>query len=151
MRIVLIATLLVSSVAFAKPDPKAGIEAFNQAMIEATRKMDNAALGAQWETDGISLLPSTEPILGRTAIIKLITDIMASMPGAKMISFDMTCSDIEMYGDYASEWCGEHQVVSIPGKPNFDGWGKVLFVLHRGADHVWRLRREMWNQGIPKK
>jgi ketosteroid isomerase-like protein len=34
------------------------------------------------------------------------------------------------------------------GKPPFDGQGKMLLVLHRGPDGKWRMRREMWNEGI---
>ena len=34
------------------------------------------------------------------------------------------------------------------GKPPFDGWGKMLLVLHKGADGKWRVKQEMWNQGL---
>jgi hypothetical protein len=151
----LIGLFVSNGFADAKPTPtnegRAGIDAFNRAMIDGTLRMDNAALGAQWESDGISLLPSTEPVVGRAAITKMVADIMASMPGAKMISFDMTCSDIEIYGDYASEWCTEHQVVGLPGKPNFDGWGKILFVLHRGADNLAHPSRNVESSHPEKK
>ncbi len=144
---------LFASTAQAKPASdtaaRAGVEAFNHALSDGTKRMDNAALSALWEEDGITLLPATAPIKGRAAITKFVADAMASMPGAKMVSFDLKCADIEIYGDWASEWCTEHQIVNLgAGKPPFDGVGKLLFVLHKGADGVWRLRREMWNQGI---
>jgi hypothetical protein len=61
----------------------------------------------------------------------------------------MNCFNIESTADSATEWCQEHQLVILPGdKPPFDGWGKMLLVLHRGADGKWRMRREMWNEGI---
>lgn len=97
----------------AKADAQSGVETFNSAMIKATRAMDNAALLALWEDDGVALLPSTPPIVGKVALTKFYT---------------------------------EHQVVDLgPGKQPFDGKGTMLFVLHRGHDGVWRLKREMWN------
>ena len=64
-----------------------------------------------------------------------------------MKSFEIACEDIEIAGDIAHEVCFAHQVVELdPGEAPFDGWGKILLVLHRGADGHWRLRREMWNE-----
>ncbi|HEX7679432.1 MAG TPA: DUF4440 domain-containing protein [Thermoanaerobaculia bacterium] len=129
--------------------PQSGIEAFNKALDSATRSMDNAAILALWEDDGVSLLPSTPPILGKKAIGKFLDDVMASLPGARMQTFEMQCHDIQVSGDWGSEWCTEHQVVQFPGgKPPFDGWWKMLFVLHRGADGTWRVKEEMWNQAV---
>ena len=133
----------------APADPRAGVEAFNLALENATRAMDNAATLALWEDDGISLLPETAPITGKAALAKFLDDVMKQLPGAKMQSFELKCFDIEGSGDMASEWCTEHQIVQLgPGKPPFDGRGKMLLVLHRGKDGKWRLKREMWNQGI---
>jgi ketosteroid isomerase-like protein len=127
----------------------AGIERFNQAFADATRRMDDSATIALWEEDGISLLPSTPPVVGRRAIADLVTGVSRRFPGARMISFDSACHDLELAGPWASEWCTEHQVVRISADRTFDGWGKMLLVLHRGADGRWRLSREMWNQAAP--
>lgn len=125
----------------------AGIEAFNRAFDQATRNMDNAATAALWEDDGVSLLPSTQPIVGKKAIAQMIDAVVAQFPGARMEKFESACFDINVSGDLASEWCTEHQIVQFgTGKPPFDGRGKMLLVLHRGADGKWRLRQEMWNQ-----
>jgi ketosteroid isomerase-like protein len=130
----------------AEVDRRGEIEAFNRHVIDATSRMDDAALTAIWEDDGVSLLPGMAPIAGKSAIGAFIAKVSADNPGAKMRSFEMTCSGVEVHGDFASEYCEEHQIVDIPGKPTFDGRGKLLYVLHRGADGVWRVRREMWNQ-----
>jgi ketosteroid isomerase-like protein len=128
----------------------AEIASFNRALDEATRRMDNAAVLAQWEDDGVSLLPSTRPLRGKPAIAAFLDSVTASMPGAKMRSFDNQCFDLQVAGAWASEWCVEHQIVDLPGgKPPFDGWGKLLIVLHRDADGKWRLAREMWNAAQP--
>jgi len=129
---------------------RAGIEAFNRAFDEATRRMDTAATLALWEEDGTSLLPSTPPIAGKKAIAAFLAQVMAQLQGAHMEKFENACTDVQISGDWASEWCTEHQVVQLPaGKPPFDGWGKMLLVLHKGADGKWRVKREMWNQGLP--
>ncbi len=124
----------------------AGIDTFNRAFADATRHMDSAGILALWEDDGISLLPSMKPLVGKKAIGKFLADVMASIPGAKMESFEQRCFDLLVSGAWASEWCTEHQIVSIPGKPSFNGWGKMALILHRDADGQWRLRQEMWNQ-----
>jgi uncharacterized protein (TIGR02246 family) len=136
-------------VANAANPAQSGIEAFNKSLDAATRSMDNGAMLALWHDDGVSLLPSTPPIVGKKAIGKFLDDVMASIPGGRMEMFEMQCHDIEVSGDWASEWCTEHQIVQLPGgKPPFDGRGKMLFVLHRGADGKWRIREEMRNQAV---
>lgn len=131
-------------------DGRAGIEAFNRALAVATRAMDNPATMALWETNGVSLLPSTKPIVGKTAIAQFMNDVTKQLAGAKMESFDLRCSGIEVSGPLGSEWCVEHQVVAFPdNRPKVDGWGKLLLVLHQGSDGHWRLIREMWNQALP--
>jgi uncharacterized protein (TIGR02246 family) len=132
------------------PAGRAGIEAFNRALESATRHMDNAATLALWDDDGTSLLPSAKPLVGKKAIAQFLDDVMKQIVGGRMERFEMECFDIQISGDWASEWCTEHQTVLLPGKPTFDGWGKMLFVLHRGADGKWRIREEMWNQALPR-
>jgi ketosteroid isomerase-like protein len=127
--------------------PHEGIEAFNHALIEATTHMDNAATLALWEEDGITLLPQTKPAIGRKAISAFLDEAMKQLPNARMEKFEMKCHDIAASGDWASEWCEEHQRVQLgDGKPPFDGSGVLLLVLHRGVDGKWRMKREMWNQ-----
>jgi len=131
--------------------PPGGVQTFNQALIDATKRMDNAAVLALWENEGVSLLPSMPPIVGKTAIAQFLNDVTTRMGSAHMSSFSLVCSDPTISGDWASEWCNEHQVVAFDDnkRPPFDGHGKILFVLHRGSDGAWRIRSEMWNQGAP--
>jgi ketosteroid isomerase-like protein len=128
---------------------KSELEDFNKALDVATRHMDNAAVMALWDDDGVTLLPSMPPMVGKKAIGKFLDDVTAQYPGNRMEKFEMQCHDLEASGDWGSEWCTEHQIVVSPGgKPSFEGWGKMLFVLHRGEDGKWRIKAEMWNQGV---
>ena len=73
---------------------------------------------------------------------------MSSLAGAHMTKFESACYDVHVDGDWATEWCTEHQIVDLgAGKAPFDGRGKMLFVLHCTAGR-WRIHEEMWNQGL---
>jgi ketosteroid isomerase-like protein len=125
---------------------KAGVERFNQELREATLHMDNAATLSLWEESGVSLLPATAPIAGKRALTAFLQRVTSSMSGAKMRSFTLECFDLHVSGDWASEWCTEHQVVDLADGKQFDGRGNMLLVLHRGPDGAWRIRNEMWNE-----
>jgi len=138
--------LAVSSV-FAATLPN-GIETLNRAFREATLRMDNAALMALWDDDGVTLLPGLEPIQGKGTIAKWLDDVVSRMPGYRVVTQDNDFHDVQVSGDWASEWGITHQVVQPPeGKPPIDTWGKILLVLRRGADGKWRIREEMWTPG----
>lgn len=134
----------------AAPDAQSGIDAFNRAVIDSTKKMDNAASLALWDEGGISILPNSKPLSGKPAIAKFLETVAAETKGAAMQSFTMECATIAVSGDLATERCVEHQVVKLPGdKPPFDGWGNLLYVLHRGGDGGWKIRAEMWSPALP--
>jgi uncharacterized protein (TIGR02246 family) len=128
---------------------RAEIDAFNKKYIAAHLRMDNAAVMSMWAEDGTSLLPTTDPIIGKEAIGKFMDEVVGRMPGYHMQRMDVDFQGIEVSGDWASEWAEEHQVVQPPpGKRVIDSYGKLLLVLHREADGNWRITREMWNQGL---
>ncbi|HKW49299.1 MAG TPA: nuclear transport factor 2 family protein [Gemmatimonadaceae bacterium] len=129
---------------------RAEIDSFNREFADATRRMDNVATMTLWAEEGVSLLPSTKPIQGKAAIAAFIDNVTAAFPGARMERFDFECHDIEVSGDWASEWCTEHQIVHFAdARPPFDGWGKLLLVLHRSSSGKWQIKTEMWNQAVP--
>ena len=122
---------------------------FNARFEDATRRMDNQALAALWAEDGITLLPETPPIVGKRAISAFVEKAIGQFPGAKMRSFTLSCADPIQSGQIATEWCFEHQVVDLGEGKTFDGQGRMLLVLRRGADGQWRLLREMWSAAEP--
>ena len=128
------------------------IEAFNKKFIEAHLKMDNAAVTRLWAEDGVSLLPEMAPMMSKKEIGKFIDDVTARMHGYHMEKMDVDFQGIEVSGDWASEWGFEHQVVQPPGdRPALNEYGKLLLVLHREADGSWKIKREMWNQGMQQE
>lgn len=159
-----VASLLLLAAAFVSTSSSAqsvdaaaqsGILRFNHKLEDATRRMDNDATLALWDDDGISLLPDSRPILGKPAIAAFMNRVTASLKGARMEKFEMQCSGIEISlgktraasGDLATEWCAEHQIVTLPGnQPPFDGRGQMLLVLRRNGNGDWHILREMWNQ-----
>ncbi len=137
--------LLATRMLAAASGDAAGIDEFNRAVIDATKRMDNAASLALWEEDGVSVLPNLPPIVGKPAIGVFLAEVTAEFPGAKMESFTFDCVPVALEGDFASERCVEHQVVKFAdGKAPFDGRGNILYVLHRRGGR-WRIRAEMWN------
>jgi uncharacterized protein (TIGR02246 family) len=145
-----LAILLVWAVRMtAAPGRAAGvgeIEAFNRHYVELHLKMDTAGVLALWEEDGVDLMPGDAPMIGKKKIAAWVEDIVAKMPGYKVMKQEMEFHDIQVCGDWASEWATEHQVVQPPdGKPVIEGYGKMALVLHRGASGEWKVKQEMWN------
>jgi ketosteroid isomerase-like protein len=126
-------------------DPKSEILAFNEKFINAHLRMDNPAIIAMWAEDGVSLLPGMVPMVGRAAIGKFINDITAQMPGYKVVREKIDFRDIQVSGDWASEWGLETQGIQPPNQPAMEGYGKILFVLHKDAPGQWKIQLEMWN------
>jgi uncharacterized protein (TIGR02246 family) len=127
------------------------IDAFNKRYVEIHLKMDTAAIFATWAADGVSLMPGEAPLIGKKAIVAWVENILAQMQGYKVVKEEIDFHDIQISGDWASEWANEHQVVQPPdGKPVIDSRGKMALVLHREANGEWKVKQEMWNQA-PKE
>ena len=125
------------------------IDGFNAKFLEAHLRMDDAAILGMWAEDGVSLLPETAPMVGKAAITTFLGRVTEQLKGWRMEKMELDFQGIEVSGDWASEWALEHQVVRPPDdRPVFDGRGKMLLVLHREADGNWKVKREMWNQGM---
>jgi len=122
------------------------IDAFNKRYVELHLKMDTPGILALWEEDGVDLMPGDAATIGRKKISAWVEEIVAKMPGYKVMKQDMEFHDIHLCGEWASEWATEHQVVQPPdGKPLIDNYGNMALVLHREANGEWKVQQEMWN------
>ena len=130
---------------------KGEVEAFNKRYVELHLRMDTAGILGTWAEDGVSLMPGEAPLIGKKAIVTWMENILSQMPGYKVVKVEIDFHDLQISGDWASEWATEHQVVRPPdGKPLVDSRGKMALVLHREADGAWKVKQEMWNQA-PKE
>jgi uncharacterized protein (TIGR02246 family) len=127
------------------------VDAFNKRYVELHLKMDTAGIFGTWAEDGVSLMPGEAPLIGKKAIVAWVENILSQMPGYKVVKEEIDFHDMQISGDWASEWANEHQVVQPPdGKPVIDSRGKMALVLHREANGEWKVKQEMWNQA-PKE
>jgi len=130
----------------AKNDSRSEIDALNKKFTELHLKMDTPGIMAMWAEDGVDLMQGEAPIVGRKTITAWVEDVLSKMPGYKVTKAEMDFHDIQVCGDWATEWATEHQVAKAPeGKPDFDGYGKMALVLHREANGEWKIKQEMWN------
>ena len=127
-------------------DGRSEIDAFNKKFVELHLKMDTPGIMAIWAEDGVDLMQGEAPIVGRKTITAWVEDVLSKNPGYKVTKEEVGFHDIQVCGDWATEWATEHQVAKAPeGKADFDGYGKMALVLHREAGGEWKIKEEMWN------
>lgn len=130
----------------ANTDGRGEIDAFNKKFAELHLKMDTPGIMAMWAEDGVDLMQGEAPIMGRKTITAWVENVLSKNPGYKVTKEEMEFHDIQVCGDWATEWATEHQVAKAPeGKPDFDGHGKMALVLHRDPSGEWKIKQEMWN------
>ena len=126
--------------------PREEIEGFNKHYLELHQKMDTAGVLALWAEDGVNLMPDEAPIVGKKAIVAWLDGVQKGIAGYKVTKEELEFHDIQVAGDWASEWATEHQVVQEPdGKSAIETYGKIALVLHREPHGEWRVQQEMWN------
>src|SRR6266849_3918970 len=74
------------------------IEAFNKRYVELHLKMDTSGILALWAEDGVDLMPGDAAMIGRKKISGWVEDIIAKMPGYKVIKQEMEFHDIRVCG-----------------------------------------------------
>ncbi|MGA2097956.1 MAG: nuclear transport factor 2 family protein [Candidatus Acidiferrum sp.] len=128
------------------PSGREEVGRFNEHYRERHLKMDTAGIFELWADDGVDLMPGEAPMIGKKVIQEWVEGILAKMPGYKVVKQEMEFHDIQVAGDWASEWALEHQVVQPPnGNEPIETWGKMALVLHRDESGGWKVKQEMWN------
>jgi uncharacterized protein (TIGR02246 family) len=137
----LVAGLLVFAAPACADDVKAAIEAANAKMEKDYAAGDTKAIAEAYTEDGVMLPPDASVVSGRAAIAALWQSWIDE--GLKNLTLKTT--EIESAGDLAYE-IGDFSL-EVPGK---DGGmalapGNYVVVWKRGADGVWRLKVDTWN------
>ena|SRR5438445_4584005 len=75
------------------------IGAFNKRYVELHLKMYTAGILALWAEDGVDLMAGDAAMIGRKRISAWVEDIVAKMPGYKVMKQEMEFHDIHVCGD----------------------------------------------------
>jgi uncharacterized protein (TIGR02246 family) len=127
-------------------ESRAAVDEFNRRFVESCRNKDNALAVQLWSDDGVDLLPGMEPMAGKAAISKWLTDLTEQTKGAKMLLCDVNWQKIQISGDVAYEWGINTQTVSLPNQAEpFKNKGKITLILRKQSDGSWKLALESWN------
>jgi uncharacterized protein (TIGR02246 family) len=137
--------LLAGLLAFAAParaeDVAAAIEAANAKMEKDYAAGDAKAIAQAYTEDGVMLPPDATVVKGRDAIEKLWKSwIDEGLKNLKLKSTDVEVSGDLAYeiGDFSLEVPAEDGNVAVAP-------GNYLVVWKKGADGVWRLKVDTWN------
>jgi ketosteroid isomerase-like protein len=146
MRTVLLVFGFLALIASGTASPKASgeIDTFNRKFVDLILKTDHAGMMATWAEDGVDLMPGEAPLVGKSAIAAWMKDL-ESRSSSRVIKEEVEFHDVQVSGDWASEWATEHQIVQPKGKPPIEGYGKIALVLHRDETGQWKIKQEMWN------
>ena len=140
----LLIVALVSLPAAAE-DVRAALEKSSQAWMAAFNAGDAAGIAALYTEDAMLLPPDATQIKGRQAVQDTFQGWIDA--GFKDIVFETV--EVEVSGDMAYE-VGLYSV-KAPAENDqmITATGNFLVVWKKGADGVWRLHRDTWNDTPP--
>lgn len=122
-------------------DPAGGIAASTAQFEAAYNAGDAAGVAALYTEDGAVLPPDAPRIDGREGIQAMWQGFI----DAGVTALDLATVELSAAGDAASE-VGTYALQVPDGKGGKTTLtGKYIVLWQRGADGVWRLRRDIWN------
>ncbi len=116
--------------------------------VAASKAYDADALAALWTRDGVMLAPGLAPVRGRARIRALLQN--AASQGAKVISYRETFEETLLFGEWALEWgdvVGSERL--RPGERPTRTTFRVMRLLRRTPDGMWRVHRSMFHEAPP--
>ena len=125
----------------------AAIEKLHQEDIQVTLSQDPKGLIDIWTEDAVRFNPGSPPAVGKQAIQAENEKARAQYPGFKVLSYAAEYKNIQIEDGLACEW-GEHEAkfTMSPEGPPLSFHTKVLRVLRRQSDGMWKFALVIWNQ-----
>lgn len=125
----------------AEPDAAAGISASSAVFEAAFNSGDAAGVAALYTEDAVLLPPGAARVDGRDGVQAL----WQSYVDAKVTDIDLMTVSIDAHGDTATE-LGRFSIAVPDGKGgSMTVGGKYIVQWKLGADGVWRLQWDIWN------
>src|SRR5262252_2104760 len=90
----------------ANNDARSEIDAFNKKFTELHLKMDTPGIMAMWAEDGVDLMQGEAPLVGRKTVTAWVEDVLSKTRGYKVTKEEMEFHDVQVCGDWATEWDG---------------------------------------------
>jgi ketosteroid isomerase-like protein len=91
-------------------------------------------------TDDAQLLPPGSPVVTGSKAISQFWEGVAASLGLKAAT--LTTRELEVHGDTANE-VGDAVLITSTG----EGRVKYMVTWKRAADGIWKMHRDMWNDG----
>jgi ketosteroid isomerase-like protein len=121
------------------PTSREDIAAANKCFGACVAARDYPGLAAFY-TDDAALLPPGNPVVSGAKAIGSFWAATAQSIGLKAAT--LTTRELEVHGDTAHE-TGEAVLVTAKG----DARVKYLVIWKRGPDRIWKMHRDIWNDG----
>lgn len=106
---------------------------------------DAETMVAIYTEDAVIAPPGMGFLSGKQALL----DYWSPKPGRRVTRHQASPERIEVHGDIAYDYGHYSGATEVQGQTSNWG-GKYLIVWRRGADGVWRMAQDMWNDGAPK-
>jgi ketosteroid isomerase-like protein len=130
----------------AQTTARQAIDTFNKQEADACRTMNHAASESLWADDGVDLIQGLQPMVGKKAISDWLDNLTPQLKGAKIEYCTIDWHDIKIQGDWAYEWGITRQKIDFPPPQKMAvSEGKMLLILKRQTDGVWKIELESWN------
>ena len=122
------------------------VDALNQQIVRACQQRDFDATAALWAEDGVDLLPGLAPMVGKAKISAWLESLRPQTEGSRMRYCTIDWQDIQIQGDSAYEWGINRQFIEYPPpRKSTPNEGKILYILRRQPDGLWKIALESWN------
>jgi uncharacterized protein (TIGR02246 family) len=121
------------------------ISAATAALLRAVNASDVDGVLAVWTDDGVLMPPGHAAVRGKAALDEYFRNLFAKA----RFAFVFTASDVEIFGDVATERVSYRVSVQPAHGAPFQDAGKGLHVYRREKGGQWKMAVDIWNSDRP--